>query len=122
VRAAETLAPGAVLDFIRPNGRICDWHTGLARGRDPDIDTLAEAVICDGVRTPIGRYGGALSHVRTDDLAAIPIRALLDRNPSLPPERIDEVLLGDANQAGRTTETSRAWRHFWRACRSPSRA
>jgi acetyl-CoA acyltransferase len=100
VRAAETLAPGAVLDFIRPNGRICDWHTGLARGRDPDIDTLAEAVICDGVRTPIGRYGGALSHVRTDDLAAIPIRALLDRNPSLPPERIDEVLLGDANQAG----------------------
>jgi hypothetical protein len=100
VRAAETLAPGAVLDFIRPNGRICDWLTGLARGRDPDIDTLAEAVICDGVRTPIGRYGGALSHVRTDDLAAIPIRALLDRNPSLPPERIDEVLLGDANQAG----------------------
>jgi hypothetical protein len=61
---------------------------------------MTEAVICDGVRTPIGRYGGALAAVRTDDLAAIPIRALMERNPTLAPDRIDEVLLGDANQAG----------------------
>jgi len=63
-------------------------------------ETVSEAVICDGLRTPIGRYAGALASVRTDDLAAIPIRALLERNPSLRPEIIDEVLLGCANQAG----------------------
>ena len=61
---------------------------------------MTEAFICDAVRTPIGRYGGALSAVRADDLAAIPIAALLARNPSLDPRAIDEVLLGCANQAG----------------------
>jgi acetyl-CoA acyltransferase len=61
---------------------------------------LIDAVICDGVRTPIGRYGGALAAVRADDLAAIPIRALLARNPTLAPDAIDEILLGCANQAG----------------------
>ncbi|MDG4648915.1 3-oxoadipyl-CoA thiolase [Roseibacterium sp. SDUM158017] len=61
---------------------------------------MPEALIIDAVRTPIGRYGGALSAVRTDDLAAIPIRALVARNPSLDVSRIDEVVLGDANQAG----------------------
>jgi 3-oxoadipyl-CoA thiolase len=61
---------------------------------------LREAFICDGVRTPIGRYGGALAWVRTDDLAAIPIRALLARNPKLDPAAVDEVVLGCANQAG----------------------
>src|SRR5215813_10471371 len=61
---------------------------------------MTEAFICDAVRTPIGRYGGALSAVRPDDLAAIPIAALLARNPSLDPKAIDEVLLGCANQAG----------------------
>jgi acetyl-CoA acyltransferase len=59
-----------------------------------------EAFICDGVRTPIGRYGGALAAVRADDLAAIPLAALLRRNPSLAPEAVEEVLLGCANQAG----------------------
>lgn len=58
------------------------------------------AFICDGVRTPIGRYGGSLASVRTDDLAALPITALLARNPSLDPEAIDDVYLGCANQAG----------------------
>ncbi len=58
------------------------------------------AFICDGVRTPIGRYGGSLAAVRTDDLAALPIAALLERNPSLDPEKIDDVFLGCANQAG----------------------
>jgi acetyl-CoA acyltransferase len=58
------------------------------------------AFICDGVRTPIGRYGGSLASVRADDLAAIPIVALLARNPLLDPSAIDEVYLGCANQAG----------------------
>ena len=61
---------------------------------------VSEAFICDAVRTPIGRYGGALAAVRTDDLAALPIAALLKRNAALDPAGVDEVLLGCANQAG----------------------
>lgn len=61
---------------------------------------MADAFICDAVRTPIGRYGGALAPVRADDLAAIPIRALLDRNPNVDGAQIDDVILGAANQAG----------------------
>ena len=61
---------------------------------------MPEAWICDAVRTPIGRYGGALSSVRTDDLGAIPLRALLERNESLPADAIDDVIYGCANQAG----------------------
>ncbi len=61
---------------------------------------MSEALICDAVRTPIGKFGGSLSGIRTDDLAAIPIRAILNRNPQLDPARIDEVVLGCANQAG----------------------
>lgn len=59
-----------------------------------------DAVICDGVRTPIGRYGGALSSVRADDLAALPIAALMARNPGVDWARVDEVIYGAANQAG----------------------
>jgi len=58
------------------------------------------AYIVDALRTPFGRYGGNLSTVRPDDLAAVAIRALLERNPGLPPEAIDDVILGCANQAG----------------------
>lgn len=61
---------------------------------------MPEAFICDAIRTPIGRYGGSLSSVRADDLAAIPIRTLIERNPSLDPAAIEEVFLGCANQAG----------------------
>ncbi|MCL4184426.1 MAG: 3-oxoadipyl-CoA thiolase [Burkholderiaceae bacterium] len=61
---------------------------------------MNEVFICDAVRTPIGRYGGALSAVRTDDLAAIPLKALLARNPKLDPAAIEEVIFGCANQAG----------------------
>ncbi|MDZ7644730.1 MAG: acetyl-CoA C-acyltransferase [Woeseiaceae bacterium] len=61
---------------------------------------MTNAWICDAVRTPIGRYGGALSAVRADDLGAIPIRALLRRNPGLAPDAIDDLLYGCANQAG----------------------
>ncbi len=61
---------------------------------------MQHAYICDAIRTPIGRYGGALSLVRPDDLLAIPLKALLERNPKLDPAAIDEVLMGCANQAG----------------------
>jgi acetyl-CoA C-acetyltransferase len=59
-----------------------------------------DAFLCDAVRTPFGRYGGALSGVRADDLGAIPIRALLERHPGLDPAAIEDVLYGCANQAG----------------------
>jgi acetyl-CoA acyltransferase len=61
---------------------------------------MSEALICDAVRTPFGRYGGALAGVRTDDLAAIPIRALTERNPSVDWRALDDVVYGCANQAG----------------------
>ncbi len=59
-----------------------------------------EVFICDAVRTPIGRFGGALAGARADDLAAIPLKALLERNPGLDPAAVDEVFMGSANQAG----------------------
>lgn len=61
---------------------------------------MRDAFICDGIRTPIGRYGGALAGVRADDLAAIPLRELLNRNPRLDPSAIDDVIFGCANQSG----------------------
>jgi 3-oxoadipyl-CoA thiolase len=61
---------------------------------------MTEAYICDYVRTPIGRYAGALANVRADDLAAIPIKALIDRNPKVDWSELDDVILGCANQAG----------------------
>jgi acetyl-CoA acyltransferase len=61
---------------------------------------VSAAFICDAVRTPFGRYGGSLASVRTDDLAAIPLKALLNRNSALDPAAIDDVILGCANQAG----------------------
>ena len=61
---------------------------------------MTEAFICDAVRTPIGRYGGALSSVRPDDLGAVPIAALMARNPDVDWERVDDVYFGNANQAG----------------------
>ncbi len=61
---------------------------------------MTDAWICDAVRTPIGRYGGALSAVRADDLGAVPLRALLERQPSLDPAALDDVVYGCANQAG----------------------
>lgn len=61
---------------------------------------MSEAFICDAIRTPIGKFGGGLATTRTDDLAAIPIAALIARNPQLDVEAIDEVIFGCANQAG----------------------
>jgi len=61
---------------------------------------MPEAFICDGMRTPIGRYGGALAKVRTDDLAAVPIKALMARHPKIDWPQLDDVYFGCANQAG----------------------
>jgi acetyl-CoA acetyltransferase len=61
---------------------------------------MREVFICDAARTPIGRYGGALAKVRTDDLAAVPIKALVARNSKADWSRLDEVFLGCANQSG----------------------
>ena len=61
---------------------------------------MEEAFLCDGIRTPVGRYGGALSSVRTDDLGAIPLKALMERNPEVDWEAVDDVIMGCANQAG----------------------
>ena len=61
---------------------------------------MNHAFICDAVRTPFGRYGGALSSVRTDDLGAIPLRALMQRNPKVDWQAVTDVIYGNANQAG----------------------
>ncbi len=61
---------------------------------------MTDALICDAVRTPFGRYGGGLSAVRTDDLAAFPLVALKERNPDLDWSAVDDVIYGCANQAG----------------------
>ena len=61
---------------------------------------MPAAYICDGLRTPIGRYNGALAKIRPDDLAALTIKALLARHKTLDPKAVDDVILGCANQAG----------------------
>jgi len=61
---------------------------------------MRQVFICDAIRTPIGRYGGSLAHIRADDLGAIPLRALLQRNPQVDWSAVDEVYYGCANQAG----------------------
>lgn len=61
---------------------------------------MRDAFICDAIRTPIGRYGGSLSSVRPDDLGALPLKALMERNPGVNWEKIDDVIYGNANQAG----------------------
>ena len=61
---------------------------------------MSEAYICDAIRTPVGRYGGGLSSIRTDDLAAIPIRGLMERNSKVEWGKLDDIVYGCANQAG----------------------
>ena len=72
---------------------------------------MPDAFICDAIRTPFGRYGGALASIRADDLAALPIAALMARNPGLDWAQVDDLLYGCANQAGednRNVEIGRA--------------
>jgi len=71
-----------------------DWERGKT------AKTMNFAYICDAIRTPIGRYGGALATVRTDDLATVPIKSLVDRNPQVDWNALDDVVYGCANQAG----------------------
>jgi acetyl-CoA C-acetyltransferase len=66
----------------------------------PEETCMNDAFICDAVRTPIGRYGGALASIRTDDLAALPLVALMERNPSVDWAQVDDLIYGCANQAG----------------------
>mgnify|MGYP000614962820 CR=1 FL=1 len=61
---------------------------------------MNQAFICDAIRTPFGRYGGALSSIRTDDLGAIPIKALMERNPQVDWAAVEDIIYGCANQAG----------------------
>ena len=61
---------------------------------------MTEAFICDYIRTPIGRFGGSLSSVRTDDLGAVPLKALMERNAAVDWAAVDDVIFGCANQAG----------------------
>jgi len=61
---------------------------------------MKEVFICDAIRTPVGKYGGALASIRTDDLATIPLKSLLDRNPQLKGVVVDDVIMGCTNQAG----------------------
>ena len=75
------------------------------------------AFICDAIRTPFGRYGGALSSVRTDDLGAIPLKALMARNPEVDWQAVTDVIFGCANQAG---EDNRNVAHMARAAGRPA--
>ena len=61
---------------------------------------MNEAFIIDGIRTPVGSFGGSLSTVRADDMAALVIRALVEKHPNIPPDAYADVILGCANQAG----------------------
>jgi acetyl-CoA acyltransferase len=74
------------------------WPISPFRRFEEDI--MTEAFICDYIRTPIGRFGGSLSSVRADDLGAIPLKALMERNPSVDWQAVDDVIFGCANQAG----------------------
>ena len=85
---------------------------------------MPEAFICDYVRTPIGRFGGALAGVRTDDLGAVPLRALMERNGAVDWDAIDDVIYGCANQAGEDNRNVArmvvaAGRPARRRCRAP---
>jgi 3-oxoadipyl-CoA thiolase len=81
-------------------------YAAAVQRRNPDTRSsppdgrMSQAFICDAVRTPIGRYGGSLAGVRADDLAAVPIRALIERNPNVDWKAVDDVVFGCANQAG----------------------
>ena len=81
----------------RKNGnKICD----CIFVKQKKENRMNDAFIIDGIRTPIGNFGATLSAVRTDDLAAIVIKELMDRNPAIPREKIDDLIFGCANQAG----------------------
>lgn len=79
---------------------------------------MNQAFICDGVRTPIGRHGGALAQVRADDLAAPALRVLLERHPQVDWAQLDDVIPAAPTRPEKTTATWHAWRCCWPECRS----
>ena len=97
-KVAETPAP--TRQRARGAARAARAHQPRAWRGGVRMAACATSFICDAVRTPIGRYGGALAKVRTDDLAAVPIKALIARNTKVDWAKLDEVYLGCANQAG----------------------
>lgn len=76
---------------------------------------MEDVLICDFIRTPIGRYAGALSAVRADDLAALPIKYLKDKHPNLPWNTVDEVFWDVPTKQVKTTVTLHVWQHSWQA-------
>ena len=82
---------------------------------------MHEVFVLDAVRTPIGRYGGALAEVRPDDLAAHVLRSLVDRSSDLDPARIDDVCSATRTAPARTTATSPGWQRFSPVCPPPFR-
>ena len=104
VGGAMDLAIGArqvfvMMDHLTREGecKLVEHCTYPKARKEPMMN---QAFICDAVRTPFGRFGGTLATLRADDLAALPLKALLERNPGLDPARIDDVIYGCANQAG----------------------
>ena len=96
MRCATALRWRAIRTFLAPkSSRKTSRSTPASRGVQS-----AHAFICDAIRTPFGRYGGALSSVRTDDLGAIPLKALMARNPKVDWQTVTDVIFGCANQAG----------------------
>ena len=73
---------------------------------------MSEAFICEGTRTPIGKFGGSLSSVRTDDLAALPLMSMKKKLNKIDWENLEEVFYGNANQAGEDNRTSQEWLFF----------
>ena len=74
---------------------------------------MNQAFICEAIRTPIGRFGGVLSSIRTDDLASIPIKYLIDKNHKADWGKLDEVFFGNANQAWEEIEISQECPYYW---------
>jgi len=79
---------------------MSDFSTDQMSTLQSESNEMNEVFICDAIRTPVGRFGGSLATIRADDLAALPLKALMDRNPDLDFSQVDDVILGCANQAG----------------------
>jgi len=79
---------------------LTEWSINRPSGSEQGRSLMPDAFICDAVRTPVGRYGGALSSIRADDLGAIPLKALMERNPAVDWAQVDDLIYGCANQAG----------------------
>ena len=97
------LAPGITFEEVesKTGAPILPPHERRTLNINSDwTNKMTDVFICDGIRTPVGRYGGSISSVRADDLGAIPITALMERNPGVDWASLDDVMLGCANQSG----------------------